>query len=65
MRASKTVLAVATIGWLLTASGTMAAEITVLSTNAIKAAYLELVPQFEAGSSHKVTTTGAGTVDLL
>ena len=42
-----------------------AAEIRVLSSNAIKEAYLELVPQFEKASEHKVTTTWAPTVDIM
>ena len=41
------------------------ATINVLSSNAIKAAYTELVPQFERASGHKVTTTWAGTNDIL
>ena len=41
-----------------------AAEIRVLASNAIKAAYLELVPQFEKSSGHKVTTTWSGTLDI-
>src|SRR5689334_13008496 len=39
--------------------------INVLSSNAIKAAYSELVPQFERASGHKVATTWAGTNDIL
>jgi molybdate transport system substrate-binding protein len=42
-----------------------AAEIRVLSSNAIKEAYLELVPQFAQQSGHKVTTTWAPTVDIM
>ena len=38
-----------------------ATEIKVLSSNAIRQAYLELVPQFEKSSGHKVKTTWAGT----
>ncbi len=41
-----------------------AAEIRVLASNAIKEAYLELVPVFERTSEHKVTTVWAGTVDI-
>jgi molybdate transport system substrate-binding protein len=40
-------------------------EIKVLSSLATREAYLELVPQFEASSGHKVTTTWAGTADIL
>jgi molybdate transport system substrate-binding protein len=39
--------------------------INVLSSNAIKAAYLEILPQFEKASGHKVTTAWAGTNDIL
>jgi molybdate transport system substrate-binding protein len=39
-------------------------EIKVLSSLAHREAYLELVPQFEAASGHKVTTTWAGTADI-
>src|ERR1043166_7470466 len=38
--------------------------ITVLSSLATREAYLELVPQFEAQSGHKVETTWAGTVNI-
>ena len=41
-----------------------AAEIKVLASGAIKEAYLELIPQFEKASEHKVVTTWAGTVDI-
>jgi len=40
------------------------AEIKVLASGAIKEAYLELIPQFEKASEHKVATTWAGTVDI-
>jgi len=39
-------------------------EIKVLSSLAHREAYLELVPQFERASGHKVTTTWAGTADI-
>ncbi len=39
--------------------------INVLSSNAIKAAYTELVPHFERASGHKVATVWAGTNDIL
>jgi molybdate transport system substrate-binding protein len=39
--------------------------ITVLSSLATREAYLELVPQFEASSGHKVETTWAGTVNII
>jgi molybdate transport system substrate-binding protein len=42
-----------------------AAEFKVLSSNAIKQAYLELLPQFEHATGHKVTTTWAGTGGIM
>jgi molybdate transport system substrate-binding protein len=41
------------------------ADIKVLSSIATREAYLELVPQFERSSGHTVTTTWAGTVDIM
>ena len=41
------------------------AEIKVLSSIATREAYLELVPQFERDSGHKVATTWSGTVDIM
>ncbi|MDB5810460.1 MAG: transporter substrate-binding protein [Betaproteobacteria bacterium] len=43
----------------------MTSEIQVMSSAAIKAAYLELVPQFERTSGHKVATRWIPGVDLL
>jgi len=40
-------------------------EIKVLSSLAHREAYLELVPEFERTSGHKVATTWAGTVDIM
>jgi len=40
-------------------------EIRVLSSLATKEAYLELVPQIERQTGRKVTTTWAGTVDIM
>jgi molybdate transport system substrate-binding protein len=51
-------------GTLLVSGITQAAEIQVLASNATKEAYLELVPQFEKTTEHKVTTTWSGTVDI-
>ena len=42
-----------------------ASRVEVLSTIATKEAYLELVPKFERDSGHTVTTTWAGTVDMM
>ena len=52
-------------GVLLFAGAATAAEIKVLSSNAIKEAYLELVPGFERVTEHKVATTWAGTVEIM
>ena len=41
------------------------AEIKVLSSIATREAYLELVPQIESTSGHKVTTTWAGTTAIM
>ena len=49
---------------LFVASSASAVEIKVLASGATKEAYLELVPQFEKASGHKVVTTWAGTVDI-
>lgn len=43
----------------------MPAEIKVLSSIATREAYLELVPQFEQASGHKVATTWAGTTAIM
>jgi molybdate transport system substrate-binding protein len=40
-------------------------DIHVLSSIATREAYLELVPQFERATGHRVTTTWAGTVDIM
>ena len=40
-------------------------EIKVLSSIATREAYLELVPQFEKGSGHKVTTEWSGTPAIM
>jgi molybdate transport system substrate-binding protein len=42
-----------------------AAEVKVLASNALKEAYLELVPAFERTTEHKVATTWAGTNDIM
>src|SRR4051812_42752458 len=43
----------------------MPSEIKVLSSIATREAYLELVPQFESATGHKVTTTWAGTTAIV
>ncbi|SRR6266508_1121018 len=50
---------------LICTSMAQATEIKVLASNALKEAYLELVPGFEKASEHKVVTTWSGTNDIL
>jgi molybdate transport system substrate-binding protein len=54
----------AAAGALLASGSAKAVEIKVLSTQAPERAYRELVPQFEAASGHKITTSFTGTLDL-
>jgi molybdate transport system substrate-binding protein len=54
----------AAAGALLLSGALNAAEIKVLSTQAIQGIYRELVPQFEAATGHKVTTIFSGTLDV-
>jgi molybdate transport system substrate-binding protein len=50
---------------MLLAGMAQAAEITVMSSAATKAAYLELVPEFERASGHKVTTIFPPSVQMI
>jgi molybdate transport system substrate-binding protein len=59
----RTRIAVAALGALLLPAAVHAAEIKVLSTQAVEGAYRELVLQFEKTSGHKVITTFTGTLD--
>ena len=53
------------VGLLLAgATGLQAAEITVLSSNALKSVLEELVPQFEKATGHKVTAGFAPAAEL-
>jgi molybdate transport system substrate-binding protein len=52
------------MGMILMAGATYAAEIKVLASAAIKTAYLELLPEFERTSGHKVLTTWAPTAEM-
>jgi len=61
----KSTLVMAAASAVLVSTMANAAEIRVLSSNAIKEAYLELVPQFEKATEHKVTTTWAPTVEIM
>jgi molybdate transport system substrate-binding protein len=60
----KASIVIATAGTLLVSGIAQAAEVRVLASNAIKAAYLELAPEFEKSSGHKVSTTWSGTLDI-
>ena len=42
-----------------------AAEITVMATQAVKAAYVELVPGFQSSTPHKVSTEWVGSGDIM
>jgi molybdate transport system substrate-binding protein len=55
-------LVLAATGALLCASAAGGAELKVLSTQATKEAYEELIGQFEKASGHKVATTFTGTL---
>jgi molybdate transport system substrate-binding protein len=59
----RTRIVVAAFGVLLLPTVAQAAEIKVLSTQAVEGAYRELALQFEKASGHKVTTTFTGTLD--
>jgi molybdate transport system substrate-binding protein len=54
-----------TAGLFTVVSMASAAEIQVMSSLAIKEAYLELVPGFESQTKHKVVTSWVGMVDIL
>jgi molybdate transport system substrate-binding protein len=47
------------------AASAQAADLAVLSSVAIKDAYLEAAPQFEKSSGHKLVTTWSGTTDIM
>lgn len=57
-------LIVATAATLLLPNMTSAAEINVLAVGATKEIYVELVPQFEKSSGHKVVTTWTGSANI-
>jgi molybdate transport system substrate-binding protein len=40
-------------------------DVKVMATAAVRETYLELVPQFEAASGHKVVTIWSGTADMM
>src|ERR1700694_5147624 len=55
-------LIVAVAASLLLPSTTQAAEIKLLASAALKAAYLELLPQFEMATGHKVTAVWSSSL---
>jgi molybdate transport system substrate-binding protein len=57
-------LMIATVMGLLLPSMAQAAEISLLGSAAMKYAYIELLPQFEKATGHKVTATRASTPDI-
>jgi molybdate transport system substrate-binding protein len=59
-----TTLAAGLAGILIGTGMAQAADVKVLASNALKEAYLELVPGFEKATEHKVATTWAGTNDI-
>ena len=66
MQARTTIVATfAGASLLVLAGAATAADVKVMASAAIKEAYLELVPQFEKSTEHKVATTWAGTVDMM
>jgi molybdate transport system substrate-binding protein len=48
----------------LSVTNAAAAEIKVIASNAVKEAYLELIPEFEKASGNKVTVDWGGTADI-
>jgi molybdate transport system substrate-binding protein len=55
----------ATLGFLLTVNFACAAELTVLSPQAMKPALSDLIPQFERSSSNRVTISYSSTSELI
>jgi molybdate transport system substrate-binding protein len=60
-----TILAAALGGAFWSTAMANATEIKVISSQAIKEAYLAFAPEFERASGHKLNTTWNGTVDIL
>lgn len=52
-------------GMFMLAQTAVADEIRVMSSSAFRQAYLELIPEFEKASGHKVATSFVGGVDLM
>jgi molybdate transport system substrate-binding protein len=60
----KAKLIITAITSLILAGTVQAADIKLLASTAIKAAYLELLPQFEKATGHKVTAAWSSTPDI-
>jgi molybdate transport system substrate-binding protein len=54
----------ALVSWTILPTIGTAAEIKVIASNAVKEAYMDLVPAFEKASGHKVSTVWGGTLDI-
>ena len=52
-------------GFCLFAGAAQSDEISVIATPAVRESYLELVPQFEKATGHRVVTQWVGTTDLM
>jgi molybdate transport system substrate-binding protein len=57
-------LIIAAVTSFVLAGSTQAAEIKLLASSAIKEAYLDLLPQFEKATGHKVTAAWSSTPDV-
>jgi molybdate transport system substrate-binding protein len=60
-----TIAAVLGLGLIALAPTARSDEIKVMASAAVKETYLELVPQFENASGHKVVTIWSGTADMM
>jgi molybdate transport system substrate-binding protein len=65
IRLLRAVAAILGAGILTLAGSALADEIRVMSSNAFRQACLQLVPDFERASGHKVVTSFVGGVDLM
>jgi molybdate transport system substrate-binding protein len=63
MRAAR--LSVTFVGMIVASGMAQAGEIKVMTSAAFKEAYVQLVPQFERASEHKVVTLQAPSVDIM
>ena len=54
-----------TVGIWVAGGNSHAAEISVMATQAVKGAYVELVPGFQSSTQHKVSTAWVGSGDIM